>query len=287
LIANDGRFSSHKINLHSNSDKVSPMQHGPTTGKSFPDVAFYNNAMFITGVGNVLDEIWRYNFTSGWKQCGSLVHGRRFHCSEFVGDTLYICGGSSGKIPGAMNHVEAYNAVTEKSIALGQLITGSDWASCVAYKGSIYVFGGFDKGCRPLNCVQVFDPVEKTCTLLSTPLPRPVAHMRALSWNAYAILLDSNTCFVFDFDSGTWEERKEFKADAETANFGMVHDNGRIFIIDGSPTSGSTSRCQSRDHIKYIKASSICNDATPTWRPYGRLPKSFDIVAVFMMSLVT
>src|SRR6218665_2751611 len=234
MIVNTGRkASSQKIHLHFKSGNVSPLEDVPTTVSYFHAAAVYNNTMFITGIGENLNEIWKYNFSSGWRRCGSLVEGRYFHCAEFIDETLYICGGSKPKnsFDSVMNYVEAYNAVTEKSIAVGQLKIGCDCSDCVAYKGSIYVFGGVDNARKRLNCVQVFNPVEETCTLLSTPIPRPITHMRALSWNDYAILLRRDTCFVLDFENNTWQEKELFKADSEAGRFGAVLENERIFII--------------------------------------------------------
>jgi len=49
--------------------------------------------MYVTGIGVKKDEIWKYNITSGWMKCASLVQGRCRHSTAFVDDVLYICGG--------------------------------------------------------------------------------------------------------------------------------------------------------------------------------------------------
>jgi len=287
-------LSSHKINLHSKSDKVSPIEKVPTTVQTFPAAAVYNNTMFLAGIGENLNEIWKFNFSSGWIRCGSLVQGRQCHCAEFIDETLYICGGSKSKeLSGSViNNVEAYNAVTEKSTEVGQLKTGCDCSDCVAYKGSIYVFGGIDNDWNRLDCVQVVNPVEKTCTLLSAPIPRPIANMRALLWSDYTILFGRDACFVLDLENKIWHERKQFKTDSEATRFGAVLENERIFIIDGLPFSGSTAvfggaskRWQNKD-IKYIRASSIFHNEAPKWRPCGQLTQPFKVYAVPKMSLV-
>src|SRR6218665_385459 len=296
LTSNGPEFSAHRINLLCQSDNVSTMKDVPTTVRSFPAAAVYDNTMFIIGIGEWFRDIWKYNFATGWSKGGSLVQGRQHHCAEFIGETLYICGGLSPIFPSFLylsgngvvtNNIETYNAVTDESAGIGQLNIGSKLAVCAAYKGSIYVFGGEDYCGKWLDCVQVFNPVELTCTLLSTPIPRPLANIRALSWNAYAILLNSNTCFLFDFDSRTWEERKELQMCAGTADFGVVLENDRIFIIDRSSLKAKVNDCQNTCDIKYIKASSILKDVAPKWRkPYGQLPQPFDVVAVSKLTLV-
>jgi len=289
MIVNTGRkASSQKIHLHFKSGNVSPLEDVPTTVSYFPAAAVYNNTMFITGIGENLNEIWKFNFSSGWRRCGSLVQGRQSHCAEFIDETLYICGGNNKTYNSVINHVEAYNAVTEKSIAVGQLKIGSFRSDCVAYKGSIYVFGGIDDDVKLLDCVQVFNPVEKTCTLLSTPIPRPIAYMRALSWNDHAILLDLNTCFVLDFENNTWQEREQFKADSKDWRFGAVLEDDRIFIISGCSihVSGEALKRWQNNGIKYITASSILNNEAPKWRPYGQLTQPFHVYALPKMPLI-
>ena len=88
---------SYKINLHCKSDNVSLIEDLPTTVQSFPASAVYNNTVFITGNGDCCNEIWKFNFSFSWKRCGSLVQGRQRHCSEFIDETLYICGGNKPK----------------------------------------------------------------------------------------------------------------------------------------------------------------------------------------------
>src|SRR6218665_1506433 len=296
LTSNRPEFSAHRINLLCQSDNVSTMKDVPTTVRSFPAAAVYNNTMFIIGIGKWFRDIWKYNFASGWSKGGSLVQGRQHHCAEFLGETLYICGGFTPMFPSFLylsgngvltNHVEAYNAVTEESSGIGQLSIGVKWAACAAYKSSIYVFGGLDQGRKWLNCVQVINPVEQTCTLLSTPIPCPLANIRALSWNAYAILLNSNTCFIFDFDSRTWEERKQLQMGAGSADFGIVLENERIFIIDVSSLKAEMNDGQHKCDIQYIKASSILKDEAPKWRrPYGQLHPPCNVIAIPKMTLV-
>src|SRR6218665_955793 len=287
--AGSNETTSRKINLHCKSDNVSMIEHLPTTLRSYPASAVYNNTMFLTGMGEKLNEIWKFNFSTGWRRCGSLVQGRHCHCAEFIDETSYTCGGSKPKqsFGGVINSVEAYNAVTEKTIEVGHLGIGCLLADCVAYKGSIYVFGGMDNDQSRLNCVQVFNPVEKTSTLLSTPIPCPIAHMRALLWNDYAILLGRDTSFILDFENQTWQERKQFKTDTQADYFGAVIENERIFIIDGLPFTFlprlirvSKLLLVQGDDIKYIRASSILNNETPKWRTCGQLTLPFDICAI-------
>ena len=133
----------------------------------------------MTGVGAQSDETWKYSFASVWKKCGFLLQGRQLHCVEFIDETLYICSGckhtSAKDNIIVLESVEAYNVLTKKTTIVGQLKYGCIGSASVAYKGSIYVFGGSENNKELLDCVQVFSPVGGTCTLLSTSMPCPAA----------------------------------------------------------------------------------------------------------------
>lgn len=280
-----GNVYSYKINLHRRSEIVPLVENVPTTVKSCPAASVYNNTMFITGIGETINEIWKYNFTSGWNKCGCLVQGRECHCAEFIAEKLYICGGSKGDI--VTDSIEAYNALTEESVTVGQLRLGSQRAACVAYKGSIYVYGGYDKNWQPLDTVQVFNPVDNTCTLLAISMPRPCAGLRAVLWNTCAVLQTNETCFICDFESKTFEEGKQFKTDAYPYLFGLVLNNERVFIIDGSPlkTDGRVeSRPESKSDVKYIRAASVFSTKASQWKAFGQLPKSLSVIATAKLS---
>lgn len=186
-----------------------------------------------------------------------------------------------------MDTIESYNALTEKSRMVGQLRFGSKCAACIGYQGSVYVFGGIDTNFKLLDCVQVFSPGERTCTLLSTRIPRPCAGLQAVLWKIYAILVSCETCFVFDFLGKTWQERKQFKADATI--FGLTLQNERVFIIDGSPLKSDArgdSPCTSNDVTKFIRASGIVNNEAMHWKTYRQLPKPLVAFAFAKLSFV-
>jgi len=87
---------------------------------------------------------------SGWVKCTSLlVHGRLGHCSAFVDDLLYICGGVAGELTcsSVQFTVEAFNAVTDECNTVGNLV------HCVWNSGN----------CVPLEVHSTF-LVEKTMT---------------------------------------------------------------------------------------------------------------------------
>src|SRR6218665_483785 len=181
----DEFLDSYKIKLHGQSE-VSPFQSLPTEVNSYAAAAaVYNNEVFMTGVGAQCDETWRYSFDYGWKKCGSLLQGRQLHCVEFMDETLYIFSGCTPAEEIAMDSVEAYNMLTEKTTLVGQLKFGCQGSASFSYKGSIYVFGGLDNNNEGLDCVQVFNIAGNTCTLLSTSMPRSAVYVRAVLWKTY------------------------------------------------------------------------------------------------------
>src|SRR5688572_19850304 len=81
-----------KINLHRPNEISTQGQIPPTMAKEAVAAVYYNT-MYVTGIGAKKNEIWKYKQASGWKQCSSLVQGRRRHSAAFIDELLYICGG--------------------------------------------------------------------------------------------------------------------------------------------------------------------------------------------------
>ena len=220
-----------KINLH-RPNEISTQEQIPTTMANEAVAAVYCNTMYVTGIGVNEDEIWKYNMASGWMKCASLVQGRRRHSAAFIDEVLYICGGFVDSDESVLDSVEAYNAVTDKCTTVGKLVhCVQSSGNCVPFKSSLYIFGGSDKDNKAFNHVQVYNTKENTCSVLSKPMPRPYILMRAVLWDTSVILLGRDTCFIFNFETETWQERKQFKTDV--IHFGLVLENERIFVIGG------------------------------------------------------
>ena len=62
-------------------------------------------------------------------------------------------------------------------------------------------------------------------------MPRAYACMRAVVWETYAILLGHDTCFIYNFETETWQERASFKTDG--FHFSLVVDNQTLYIAGG------------------------------------------------------
>ena len=289
--ASDGDVYSNQINLHLLGQRgiIFSFQNAPVSVDPYHAIAVYENTMFIIGLGEADNEIWKFDLTSGWNKCGSLVDGKQYHCAAFLEETLYICGGEKRDV--VMDSIEAYNVLTEQSTVVGQLKFGSKTAACVAYKGSIYVFGGEDKDKKALDCVQVYSPVDKICTLLSTSMPHSETFLRSMLWGSYAILLNNSSCFIFDIEKKTFHERNQFKTDV--TYFQPVLINEQIFVIGGKvkdelSQEADRSKCKYRciDDIKYTRASSMLNNETAKWKTLHHLPKAIAVYASAKLTLV-
>src|SRR6218665_1642862 len=112
-----------KINLHQPND-ITTLERIPTTITTETEavVAVYNNTMYFAGFGATCNEIWKYNETSNWLKCASLVQGRLHHSAAFIDEVLFICGGLAYSSNLVVDSVEAFNAVTNKCTAVGKLV---------------------------------------------------------------------------------------------------------------------------------------------------------------------
>lgn len=239
-------------------------------------IAHYGT-LFITGIGEKSNEIWKYNSTSSmWTICGSLVQGRRRHCVAFVDQTLYICGGLAHVGNGVLNSVEAYDifnsSPTPSCATVGHLTRGVECAACVSYGDSVYVFGGSDKDFRDSDYIQVFNTCLQACSVLAIRMPVQLSHLRAVLWDKYVILMSESTCLLFNFQTGTWQTRERFKTDV--SNFGVALVGDRVFVVGGETwVTDRNARWNRTDAVRYIPVENIIGDKLIQWKIHARLPR--------------
>ena len=94
----------------------------------------------------------------------------------------------------------------------------------------------------------MYDAAQHKCTLLFNAMPQAYAGMKAVLWETYALLLDRDTCFIYNFETETWQERASFKTDA--IYFGLVVDNQTLYIAGGWPRTAEVRRVSVRDVIE-------------------------------------
>lgn len=253
--------------------EVSSLQEIPIQVTAGSAASVYNEAVFVTGIGDSYTEIWKYSLSSAWTKCGSMLQGRLWHCTEFVGKHLFIMGGCSclPEVKLAWKSIEAYNLVKNRCEPVGKLKYGVKVAACVAYKDSIFVFGGLNEDDKDQDCVQVYNTATKTVTLLPTRMPRPSRLMRAVVFEKHAILMGHHTCFLLDIEDETWEERNQFKTDV--SYFGLVLHNERIFVFGGGLSFSDKNTWICSDELKYVTLLSVFKDEFASWKTVANLPK--------------
>ena len=198
-----------------------------------PDVAacVKDNMLYVTGVGRNCEDVWKYG-GSEWVQCGKMVQGRRGHCQAIVSSCIYICGGNSVKNKNdVLNCIEKYDTNGHKSTKVDcQLQHAVDYSACLAYKGSVYIFGGRNNVQKNVDFVQMFNPSENTCSVVSN-MPEEYQLMKVVLWENRAILLGRYDCLVYQFESKVWMKRTQLKTDVH--HFGLVLENEQIYIFGG------------------------------------------------------
>ena len=266
-----------KINLN-RPNEISTQAQIPVSKWAEIVANVYCNTMYVAALGNMADEIWKYNVSSGWSKCASLVQSRLKYSAAFIDEVLYICGGVL--VPSkrcVLDSVEAFNAVTDECNTVGKLVRcveSSD--NCVPYRSSLYIFGGKDEHEKGLTDVQVYNTKQNTCTVLTKPMPRPSFAMRAVLLERSVILVGENTCLLFNFETETWQEREQFKTGVR--HFGLVLHDKRVFVIGGGEEigrneSGSLIIWKCSDDVRYVPLQNILDDKPIEWKIHGKLPK--------------
>jgi hypothetical protein len=240
---------------------------------------------YLVGVGPDKNELWKWEQSSGWVQCQDMTSGRRRHCMAAVDTTLYVLGGWV-KAHGSLNSVLSYDTEKNRWNGAGRLVYAVHSAACVVYKKSIYLFGGMDADCVEVSHVQNYDPYTNKCTLLDSTMPQPCALMRAVLWENSAILLDRDTCLVYNLVSQTWTERKQFKTDV--VHFAVAIHNEVVYVAGGGASYKQwfKEHWTCRDEINSVAVLDIVNNTQgSTWKHYARLPKCAMVDSFCTMSL--
>ena len=120
----------------------------------------------------------------------------------------------------------------------------------------------------------MYNTKHNTCSLLTTPMPRPSFAIRAVLWETFAILVGQKSCFIFDLQAGTWQERDQFKT--EVRHFGLVLENERVFVIGGGNRTidKDGNKTWKLEHdVRYVPLQNILDDKPTEWKIHGKLPK--------------
>jgi len=221
-----------------------------------------NSTLLVLVKAKSNNETYKWESAFGWMRCADLLKGRRRHCATFVNSTsMYVLGGFDDNRNVSLDSIEQYNTVTNKWTEGGQLIHAARGAACIVYKTSIYVFGGIGQDDNNLDCVQVFDPATKLCTVLTQRLPQPQRLLRAVMWDKSVILINNLTCLIFDLEQQTFQQRNQFAA--SLLQFGLAVENQRIFILGGGSDQKDSAGKQTwtcSDEVKSVSVMDIINN---------------------------
>ena len=77
--------------------RVTHIDNVPTQMQREANACMHNNAVYLSGIGAMSKETWRWDSIGGWTKCGNMIQGRRRHCATFVKNTsMYALGGWVG-----------------------------------------------------------------------------------------------------------------------------------------------------------------------------------------------
>ena len=249
-----------------------------------------SDVIYSIGIGPPLHkEIWKWDVVRGWFRCADMITGRRSHCALAVDATLYVFGGIVGVVETVLSSVESYNTRTNKWFSAGQLIHAVYGAACATYNNCIYVFGGRDKDDHFVDHVQVYKPGQETCTLMGTSMPRAYNAMRAMLWETSVILLNRYTCFIYNFETQTWQEKEQFKTGV--AWFASTLDSSTVYIAGGGTAvidKDNKVIWTYTDEIKSVSVLDIIANKPAVWTHHAKLPRAAMIdsfVNIFLPAL--
>jgi len=233
------------------------------------------STVYITGIGKApYKQVWRRDIVSDWIRCADIPIGLRRYCITVVDSSLYVLGGWVEAEKLVSRNVLCYNTKTNKWTQDGELIQQVQSAACVSYKNLIYIFGGSSSGGIKMTSIQEYDPAQRTCNLLDSSLP--YTHwMRPVLWETSVILIGGVTCLVYNFETGIWQERKQYRTQVE--NCALALENGTIYVAGGADISKSEDseewNMSWTAEIRSVSVMDIMKDKPLDWKWHGKLPK--------------
>ena len=174
-----------------------------------------------------------------------------------------------------LDSVLCYDMNSNNWTQVTQLCHAVKCAACVTYKHFIHIFGGSDKDDKTVNHVQVYDTSTGEVTLSSDPMPDAQIVMRAVLWGSKALLIGQWTCYIYDLEVNSWEERKRFKTDV--GHFGLTLNDDTLYI-----SGGGTGRTDENNKIVWtcseeMKSLSvddfISENQQAEWKHHNKLPR--------------
>jgi len=266
-------------------DRVTAITDIPTIMNSSSAACTINNTLYVTGAGCESKETWKLDGEGVWIRCTDMSIGRRMHCLAVVDTTLYVLGGWADDVQATLTSIKSYNSNTDNWTHAGELLNAVKSAACVTYNSCVYVFGGMNNNNIAVDCVQTYNPTDDTCLLLDTFIP--CRHwMRAVLWEKSAIFLGRTACFIFNFESLVWEERRQFMAGVD--NFALILSNATVFIaggVDGSRSRDDQLLLKFTSKISCVSVLDIIEDKHPSWKIQSHLPKPAMIHSYSSISL--
>ena len=196
-----------------------------------------HDSLYLTGTGNKFIGITKYEVSTGWSECSDMIFPRQHHCSVFVGETLFTCGGV------ARFTIESFDMENNKSYARnGKLMLFVTNPACVAYQESIYIFGDVKDNNKFSDRVQRYDTVTDTVQLYEQRMSRRLTRLSPVVSGNLIILFHQRTCLVYDVTNQSWRVKEQCRTNI--AHFAAVLEDNKIFIfggIDGkkSPQGGA------------------------------------------------
>ncbi|XP_077290877.1 kelch-like protein 25 [Arctopsyche grandis] len=166
--------------------------------------------------GSILSSVERWSSKSGdWEIITPLLVGVDSHSASVIADKIYITGGrryENGKGT-PMNIVQMYSVETNSWTYRAHMIQGRYGHSSVAFKGKLYVAGGYDRQTdNNLDSVEYYDPNANVWTAF-TKLPKPAYGISLCCYQNKLLSMGGNDKKYYFIDVWEYDETsKSWKA---------------------------------------------------------------------------
>lgn len=261
-------------------DSVRIFSRTPAVIQGASAACVMGDSLYAVGIGPGRKELWKMSAECGWVQCASMASGRSMHSVAVVGRTLYVVGGLLDSVDVIHDGILSYNTQTNKWLLTSQLSIAVYGAACLAYKNSIYLFGGIMGDNQSSDRIQTYDVIQRHSSVNNRVMPEASSMLRAVLWQNKAIVI-GQTSFIYDLENGTLQERKQFKINL--VQFGLCLHNQTLFIAGGFSSLNNAVVCS--DEVQKVPLVDVLKNNLTVWKHHARLPHAACIQSYGLIAL--
>jgi N-acetylneuraminic acid mutarotase len=209
--------------------------------------------------------------SSAWTLGEKMPTPRTELMADAIDNKIYVIGGIDYGKGHQLDVVETYDTKTGTwNTTAKPLPQAIDHSAAVAFKGKIYVVGGFLEGKVPTDKLFIYDPAKNEWKEgRSLPSPRGALTAQFINGMLYAVgglnssQIPVNTNEVYDPETNTWTTKKPMPTARHHLSSAVV--DGKLFAIGGRILGDGVPSEDMKESLTNFNRNEMYNPVTDAW----------------------